>query len=524
MPKEKAIIYARVSSKEQEESGFSIPAQIDLLQQYCKNHDFEVVKIYTENTSAKETGQRPVYDEMMKFLRKQKTKYNLVFEKNDRILRNEYDSADIINLARTTPHDIHSLREGLILNRDAHPSQFFVFTMYSANSSIYSRNLSLEVRKGMNKAAELGWFPGNLPCGYKRGDYIKGEKKKRAIEVDTLKSGYIIRAFELYSTGMYSYQTLADKLAAEGFIYKKYPVNKSNIEYILKNPFYTGNYIYNGKQYYTAQYTPIISEELFIRCKRIREGSYTQKVQDHEFLYSNMIKCSECGCSLVGEIKKGKYIYYGCRGRKCGLKRSKLLKQEIVDEFVNNLISSISIPEDNARMILSQIKKTLNSTIEYENKVDCNIENEIQKYRKRLSELYNDKLDGTISQDFYIEKRNEYQNSLDELTLKKHSNIVEVDDVMEKANICIELLKNAHDKYLGYDMQKKRYFVKLLVSNFSYDGQNLHANLKSTVKILLESACFEKWWALDYEARTFIDALKVVDIHSLREFYTVLAA
>mgnify|MGYP002869360665 CR=1 FL=1 len=212
----KAIIYARVSSLEQELGGYSIPAQLDLLKDYCKNKNFKIEKIYTESMSAKETGQRPAYDEMIAFLRKnKKTQYHLIYEKNDRLLRNEYDSADIINLARNSVHHIHSVREGLILHKTAHPTVFFIFTMFSANSSLYSRNLSLEVKKGMNKAADLGYFPANLPTGYKRGNKIPGTKRSREIIIDTEKAGYIIRAFELYATNMYSYKTLADKLASE---------------------------------------------------------------------------------------------------------------------------------------------------------------------------------------------------------------------------------------------------------------------------------------------------------------------
>jgi DNA invertase Pin-like site-specific DNA recombinase len=43
----KAVIYARVSSDEQQKEGFSIPAQIELLESYAKKNNIEVVKIYT---------------------------------------------------------------------------------------------------------------------------------------------------------------------------------------------------------------------------------------------------------------------------------------------------------------------------------------------------------------------------------------------------------------------------------------------------------------------------------------------
>lgn len=495
--KEKAIIYARVSSKEQEISGFSIPAQIDILNKYCSDHNFEVIKVFTESHSAKETGTRPVYNEMIKFLRKQKTRYHLVYEKNDRLLRNEYDSADIINLARTTPHHIHSVREMLELYKTAHPSVFFVFTMFSANSSIYSRNLSIEVRKGLNKSADLGYYPGaKLPVGYKRGDYIPGEKKKRAVIIDTEKAGYILKAFELYSTGMFSYDTLAKKLASEGFIIKKNPCTKRNIELILNNPFYIGEYIFNGKRYNFAHYTPIVSKELFLVVQNIIKGNTASYKENRQFLYSQMIKCGTCGASLVGEIKKGKYIYYGCRGRKCTIKKQKWLKEEIVDEVVDEMILSLSIPEENAKKILEQLKLTVSSQFEYEETMHQNIEKEISLYKKRINSIYLDKIDGNISEEFYIEKRDEFQNRLDELTLSSYQNIIKTDEIMEKVDMCIELLKNAHSKYLTYSIDKKQYMLKLLVSNFIYDDKNLHANLKSTTKSLLDSAYSENWWRL----------------------------
>ena len=34
----------------------------------------------------------------------------------------------------------------------------------------------------------------------------------------------------------------------------------------------------------------------------------------HDFAFSGLIACGRCGCSVVGEIKKQKYIYYHCTG------------------------------------------------------------------------------------------------------------------------------------------------------------------------------------------------------------------
>ena len=65
----KAVIYARVSSEEQKKEGFSIPAQLDLLRTYAKEHHIEIVREFTEAETAKQAG-RHQFNEMLKFLKK----------------------------------------------------------------------------------------------------------------------------------------------------------------------------------------------------------------------------------------------------------------------------------------------------------------------------------------------------------------------------------------------------------------------------------------------------------------------
>ena len=66
----KAVVYARVSSKEQEKEGFSIPAQLKLLKEYAATHDFSVVKEYVDVETAKQAG-RTAFGEMVAYLKAQ---------------------------------------------------------------------------------------------------------------------------------------------------------------------------------------------------------------------------------------------------------------------------------------------------------------------------------------------------------------------------------------------------------------------------------------------------------------------
>ena len=62
--RKQAVIYARVSSKEQEKEGFSIPAQLKLLKEYAAANGFAVAQEYIDVETAKQTG-RAAFGEMV---------------------------------------------------------------------------------------------------------------------------------------------------------------------------------------------------------------------------------------------------------------------------------------------------------------------------------------------------------------------------------------------------------------------------------------------------------------------------
>jgi predicted site-specific integrase-resolvase len=65
--RKQAVIYARVSSKEQEKEGFSIPAQLKLLKEYAAAQGFAVAQEYVDVETAKQTG-RAAFGEMVAYL------------------------------------------------------------------------------------------------------------------------------------------------------------------------------------------------------------------------------------------------------------------------------------------------------------------------------------------------------------------------------------------------------------------------------------------------------------------------
>ena len=109
----KAVIYARVSSEEQKKEGFSIPAQIDLLHDFARKNNIEIVKEFEEAETAKQAGGHK-FNEMLKFLKKNKDVTNILCEKTDRLYRNFKDYVDLD--VDTTGYTVYLVKEGVVLS------------------------------------------------------------------------------------------------------------------------------------------------------------------------------------------------------------------------------------------------------------------------------------------------------------------------------------------------------------------------------------------------------------------------
>jgi len=187
------VIYARVSSKEQEKEGFSIPAQLKLLKDYAAAQGLAVSKEYVDVETAKQTG-RTAFGEMIAHLKAQPSIRVLLVEKTDRLYRNFKDWVTVDDLEV----EIHFVKEGVVLSRGSRSSEKFMHGIKVLMAKNYIDNLSEEARKGMEEKAEQGIWPTVAPLGYRN---VAGADGKKIIEPDSESAPLISCLFEWYATG-----------------------------------------------------------------------------------------------------------------------------------------------------------------------------------------------------------------------------------------------------------------------------------------------------------------------------------
>ena len=135
-PRQDAVKYGRVSSKEQEKEGFSIPAQFKLLDQYAKSQGLKVVREFVDVETAKKPG-RAGFEEMVKFLKRSSVRVLLV-EKTDRLYRNlkDYVTVDELDL------EIHFVKENVVVSQDSRSSEKFMHGIKVLMAKNFIDNLS----------------------------------------------------------------------------------------------------------------------------------------------------------------------------------------------------------------------------------------------------------------------------------------------------------------------------------------------------------------------------------------------
>jgi hypothetical protein len=127
--RKQAVIYARVSSKEQEKEGFSIPAQLKLLKEYAAAQGFTVVQEYVDVETAKQTG-RAAFGKMVAYLKAHLAIRVLLVEKTDRLYRNLKDWITVDELEV----EIHFPKEGVVLSRESRSSEKFMHGILDPHS------------------------------------------------------------------------------------------------------------------------------------------------------------------------------------------------------------------------------------------------------------------------------------------------------------------------------------------------------------------------------------------------------
>lgn len=348
--KVKYCLYARKSSESEERQILSIDSQVKEMLQLAEREGLEIVDIRREAHSAKDSGQRPVFKEILEDIRRGRFNGIMAWDAS-RISRNAGDLGSVVDLM-----DQHSL-----LDIRTHAQQFknspnekFLLMILCSQAKLENDNKSINVRRGMKTRCEMGYRPTQAVVGYLSEKHMD---KKCQVKVDPDRAPIIKKMFEKVAYEKWSGRKLFHWLKFEinfKSVKSKKGITLGNIYQILQNPFYHGIFEYPVKSgnWYTGKHEPLITKELFDLVQQ-QVKSNLMRVENKEFAFTRLMTCGLCGSGICADekfkkLKDGsinRHIYYGCtKARDKNCECGYINEQDLIDQFVN-LMDTINLDE-----------------------------------------------------------------------------------------------------------------------------------------------------------------------------------
>ena len=432
-----AAIYARVSTTEQADEGYSIDEQIRVLREYCKREGYIIFDEYVDRgISGKNIKGRPSVQRLLTDADEKKFDLVLVWKMN-RLARK---SVDLMNMVEKFNSKNIAFRSYTEKYETESPTGKLQFQMMAAIAEYERNNIAENVKMGMLARAKEGRWNGGHVLGYdvvEIGDENK-KRKNTGLAINEREASIIRKIFYLYTTGN-GYKAIANQINKAGYrtkLDKTFSLNA--IKTIVTNPVYAGYIRYNvrrdwnEKRHNNINPTPviikgeheaIISEETWKIAQEVYKtrSCKPNRVHDGEFPLTGIMRCPKCNAGMVvgrttNKLKDGtkKVIeYYVCgawKNKGTNACHSYGVRTDYADPYVLNKLEELMKSDKLIHQLVSSINHKQESLV-------APIQREYQQYatdlatlEKKLSKLLDAYMDEVISKINYQMKARKLEN------------------------------------------------------------------------------------------------------------------
>ena len=185
----KYCLYSRKSSEQDERQSLSIESQVKEMLQVAEKNDLNVVDIRRESHSAKDSGQRPVFEEIIRDI--ESGRYNAILTwAPDRLSRNAGDLGKLVDLI--DQNKLVTIKTFGQTFTDS-PSDKFLLMILCSQAKLENDNKSINVKRGLRAKVEMGLWPAQAPVGYLNSKRVD---QKGHVHIDKDRAPIIKKMFE----------------------------------------------------------------------------------------------------------------------------------------------------------------------------------------------------------------------------------------------------------------------------------------------------------------------------------------
>lgn len=315
----RAALYIRVSGEEQKIKGLSLEAQQERLEAYAKERGWLIAGIYIDaaKTARKNMHKRAEFQRMIEAVKHDEIDV-LLFCRLDRWFRSVADYYKVMEILEA--HNCNWATSDEEYNTSTANGRLYI----NVKLSIAQNEADIDGERidvvFDSKIAHGTVVSGNYPFGYR----VSAEKR---LEINREQADIVQDAFSHYENTISQRGTIR-------YIRERYGVNWCDATFrrMLHEKLYTGVYDRGGR--YNGNFCPpIITPEQFEHVQELTKRNARSSPSGKVYIFTSIVKCAECGHSLVGYLSYS-YYYYRCnqhfqRGR-CSHNRS------VREDFIEN--------------------------------------------------------------------------------------------------------------------------------------------------------------------------------------------
>ena len=500
----KAIILARVSSKEQED-GYSIDAQKYRLQEYCIRKNLEVLKVF-EFSESSTVGNREKFKSTIDFATKQKELIAVVTDKVDRLQRSYKETPLLNGLIEKEKIELHFYTENCIIHKHSTSQEKMMWNMFVMMAQSYVDSLRDNVNRSIDQKLRLGEWISTAPIGYL---HIKAEGRARGsgkIIIDETRAPLVKKIFETYATGNHTLPEVLEKTKEWGLRNSRGNEGylcRSHIYDIIQNPFYYGVMrVQKTNKEYKHIYPPIISKELFDTCQKVRSNWNKKpfKWGEKEYIFRGLIKCATSGRVVTSDRKKKTYLNgqtaewtYLRVWNPDNPKKAMYVQEEKILTEVEKVFDLLRIEPELLSQVISYIKISAEAEQGFHKCRISELHAQHSKIKARMDKLTDLFLDGDIAKEIHTEKRQQLVQQREDIIreIEQHNN---ADDNFSECLInVVELASMASATFKGSTIEKKRKLINLVFSNLELKGGKLDFTLRPPFDMFIKCTEIEEW-------------------------------
>ena len=254
----------------------------------------------------------------------------------------------------------------------------------------------------------------------------------------------------------------------------------------------------------------------------VLDGRFAKKAKrgKHDFAFSGLIACHACGCAVVGEVKKERYVYYHCIGYadKCqgnpAICRRHYVREEALEKQFTELLGQLKFDDE----VLDWVRDALHASHaderrEHEEAIKRH-QAEYKRLQDRIHAIYVDKLDGLIDPAFFDKMSNQWREEQNrcQREIDRHQNADKsyLDDGVQ----LLELARNAQRLFAKQEPREKRRLLNFVLSNCTWEDGEVVATLRQPFDILAETAAAAARLEADETAKSAKNEIWLGDLDS----------